>query len=448
MSLLKNKQILLKKAVSIAVSILLITGCLVSGIAVGADDISAEITFTNCYDSNGNEIKYVNDLVLNNSYVAYENQLTSKIFADDEVAFCIEPNQRVSANDRLEMDNSPVWENLTEMQKTALKIALMYGYQGNADNIPVSDGEVYVATQIIIWEIVSGLRNTLQTFDCTSDAIINSVYDSTRPEINSGVKTAYDIIDSCLENFYVMPSFTYKSEEIAVKEEMQWCEEEEFYRITLTDENNVLLEYNLYTDDDITIQIEGNELTVITANAYDNIVLNFSRKLPAEGYTGKFVLWGDSTHQDLVTGLDCNINTEEGVCVLFAKELPTEPITEPQTEEPTEPITEPQTEELTEPLTEPQTEEPTEDITEQCTQVLVCPIVSNDKTITKEITVSNNCNIQQSVSNELCSYSTATGKVSTGDSKITIIVLSLLFAMSGVTVFVMEKRRKKSNYAQ
>ena len=457
MYLLKSKKKIFLKITSVLACALLTVGCFTAGIAVSADTVYAVVTSENCYTSDNEVIKYVNDLTINGETIANKNQNTSKILANDEVAFCIEPQQGVSNYDELESGNSPVWNSLTESEKTALKLALMYGYQGNKDEFEVSDGELYVATQVIIWEVVSDFRNIADNLQCTDNSIINSVYDGSTPSVNAGVKKAYDIINNYLTSYNIMPSFI--SEETH-KIEMQWNDIDKHFAVELVDENEVLQQFKITSKtENIEISVENNKLTLRTPTENQSIKLYFTRELPTTNSEciANFILWGSSSKQDLVTGLDCTIDMPIGVVEFFTENviIPTEPITEPCTE----PVTEPQTEPCTEPVTEPQTEPSTECITELTTENITQPYTDTQTHSATEITT---CTVKSTINNTTTtianssnskSTSTAyalsntTGKVATGDSQTTIIVLTLLLAGSATTIGIANKF-KKSNNAQ
>ena len=376
MSVLKNKFI--RKSVSLLLSAVMVCCCLSASFAVSADN-STTVSFGACFDKSGRQIRAVKKLVIDGPKLFDVGDYVSMIFADNMTAFCIEPLQNVQSGSHLEQNNSPAWDALSDHQKTALKLTLMYGYQGNLDKLTklnVSSSEVYVATQLIIWEIVSGMRDTPLTFKCTDNSFINTFYNS-KDKTNKGVKAVYEAIDKSLKDYYTIPSFSC-TEQGALIYKMKYNNGS--YSIELTDTNNVIADYKITHNSNISYTLNNNTLTLSSDEPVNAVQLKLTKKLPTAVGITPFVLWGDKEKQDIVTGLDCNLKKPIAYFTLTAQEVtpPTEPITEPTepVTTPTEPITEP-TEPVTtptEPITEPTgpVTVPTEPITEP-TQPVTTP---------------------------------------------------------------------------
>ena len=382
MSVLKNKFI--RKSVSLLLSAVMVCCCLSASFAVSADN-STTVSFGACFDKSGRQIRAVKKLVIDGHKLFDVGDYVSMIFADNMTAFCIEPLQNVQSGSHLEQNNSPAWDALSDHQKTALKLTLMYGYQGNLDKLTklnVSSSEVYVATQLIIWEIVSGMRDTPLTFKCTDNSFINTFYNS-KDKTNKGVKAVYEAIDKSLKDYYTIPSFSC-TEQGALIYKMKYNNGS--YSIELTDTNNVIADYKITHNSNISYTLNNNTLTLSSDEPVNAVQLKLTKKLPTAVGITPFVLWGDKEKQDIVTGLDCNLKKPIAYFTLTANKpicpteptKPTQPVTCPT--EPTEPVTCPtEPTKPTEPVTCPtEPTKPTEPVTcptepTKPTEPVTCP---------------------------------------------------------------------------
>ena len=52
-----------------------------------------------------------------------------------------------------------VWNNLGKAKQDAVNLALLYGAQGSMGSLSGTEDEKVLATQMVIWEIVTGCRN-------------------------------------------------------------------------------------------------------------------------------------------------------------------------------------------------------------------------------------------------------------------------------------------------
>lgn len=142
----------------------------------------------------------------------------------------------------------------------AVGLALLYGYQGNRDGLTGSDDEKWLATQTLVWEFVTGCRNSTGSFAQTDTTVYSLHFGSNYP--NSGARAAYDQIVSMLTKHNTVPSFMNGSTRDLEYKDGQ-------YVLTLTDTNGVLSEYSFSSSDrNVSVSKSGNTLTISSANAF------------------------------------------------------------------------------------------------------------------------------------------------------------------------------------
>ena len=69
---------------------------------------------------------------------------------------------------------------------------------------PVTSAASNTATQLIVWGLIVGARNTSSPYNCTDSKVINSVCGG---GWNSEVKIVYDQISNAMRAYSVLPSF-------------------------------------------------------------------------------------------------------------------------------------------------------------------------------------------------------------------------------------------------
>ena len=112
--------------------------------AFAAGDIGT-ISFSHTYDSNGNAMRY-NSSANIGGYTAGGTG-NYRMFVDGENAFCIQPGVPLKTGNTLKKASSDTWNALSANQKKAVGLALLYGYQGNRNNLSGSDDEKWLANQ-------------------------------------------------------------------------------------------------------------------------------------------------------------------------------------------------------------------------------------------------------------------------------------------------------------
>ena len=295
-NLIKSKKI---KRISAMLLVVLTLFTSVFTIPVSAASKEVTISFDYCYDTAGNIITYKKTTTNDGYTVGSVGEALCRIYADGEEAYCIEAGHTLTAGDTLNKDASATWKSLSNAQRKAVNLALLYGKPGSGDSLNGTDGQKWIATQLIIWEFISGCRSTSTGYKCTNTKFINGICYG---DANPGVKSVYNAISKKLANHDVVPSFANILSSKAKTYEMTYKDGK--YSVTLTDSNKVLSQFNFKKTDDVTATVSGNKLTLTSTKPIDGTVtFNSAKKMPDVG-KAVLVAYGDSTYQDVIIGVE------------------------------------------------------------------------------------------------------------------------------------------------
>lgn len=257
------------------------------------------ITFDYCYDSTGNTIKFQQTTVSDGYTVGTPNEELCKIFADGKEAYCIEPGHTLYSGNTLTEDGSTVWKNLGSAKQKAINLAFLYGKPGSGKSLSGTEDQKWVATQLIVWEFVSGCRNTADGYKCTNTKFIDGICAG---GANPGVKSVYNAISKSLANYSTVPSFASAIASKAETYEMKYLDGK--YTLTLTDSNNILSDFSFKTTGGVSASVSGNKLTLTsTSPVNDAVTFNSAKSMPSVGNT-TLVPYGDASLQDVITGVE------------------------------------------------------------------------------------------------------------------------------------------------
>lgn len=257
------------------------------------------ITFDYCYDSTGNTIKFQQTTVSDGYTVGTPGEELCKIFADGKEAYCIEPGHTLYSGNTLTEDGSTVWKNLGSAKQKAINLALLYGKPGSGKSLSGTEDQKWVATQLIVWEFVSGCRNTADGYKCTNTKFIDGICAG---GANPGVKSVYNAISKSLANYSTVPSFASAIASKAETYEMKYSDGK--YTLTLTDSNSILSDFSFKTTSGISVLKSGNKLTLTsTSPVNDAVTFNSAKSMPSVGNT-TLVPYGDASLQDVITGVE------------------------------------------------------------------------------------------------------------------------------------------------
>ena len=295
--LIRNKKFTRITALLLVVAVIFGTMFSLPVSAASGDKVT--ITFDYCYDSTGNTIKFQQTTVSNGYTVGTPGEELYKIFADGKEAYCIEPGHTLYSGNTLTEDGSTVWKNLGSAKQKAINLALLYGKPGSGKCLSGTEDQKWVATQLIVWEFVSGCRSTSEGYKCTNTKFIDGICAG---GANPGVKSVYNAISKSLANYSTVPSFASAIASKAETYEMKYSDGK--YTLTLTDSNSILSDFSFKTTSGISVLKSGNKLTLTSTSPVNNAVtFNSAKLMPSVGNT-TLIPYGDATLQDVITGVE------------------------------------------------------------------------------------------------------------------------------------------------
>lgn len=295
--LIRNKKFTRITALLLVVAVIFGTMFSLPVSAASGDKVT--ITFDYCYDSTGNTIKFQQTTVSNGYTVGTPGEELCKIFADDKEAYCIEPGHTLYSGNTLTEDGSTVWKNLGSAKQKAINLALLYGKPGSGKCLSGTEDQKWVATQLIVWEFVSGCRSTSEGYKCTNTKFIDGICAG---GANPGVKSVYNAISKSLANYSTVPSFASAIASKAETYEMKYSDGK--YTLTLTDSNGILSDFSFKTTGGVSASVSGNKLTLTSSNPVnDAVTFNSAKSMPDVGKT-VLVPYGDASLQDVITGVE------------------------------------------------------------------------------------------------------------------------------------------------
>lgn len=295
--LMSNKKFTRITALLLAVAVIFGTMFALPVSAASGDKVT--ITFDYCYDSAGNIIKFQQTTVSDGYMVGVPGEELCKIFADGKEAYCIEPGHTLYSGNTLTEDGSTVWKKLGSAKQKAINLVLLYGKPGSGKSLSGTEDQKWVATQLIVWEFVSGCRNTADGYKCTNTKFIDGICAG---GANPGVKSVYNAISKSLANYSTVPSFASAIASKAETYEMKYTDGK--YTLTLTDSNSILSDFSFKTTSGISVSKSGNKLTLTSTSPVNDVVtFNSAKSMPDVGKT-VLVPYGDVTLQDVISGVE------------------------------------------------------------------------------------------------------------------------------------------------
>lgn len=181
-----------------------------------------------------------------------------------QVAYCIEPDTGSTTGttyNGTSAENSSYWNNkLSPAQRTAIRLILLYGapnslYSTDAKTLFGYEG----ATQMLIWEIVMGLRSPTYPYTLNDSRLKNNFYsNSTFPS----TKTGYDTIVAKMQAHLDIPSFASHYLNSAQTFTLDYDSASGLYKKSLTDTNGVLSKDYDFSAPGVTFSKSGNTLNI------------------------------------------------------------------------------------------------------------------------------------------------------------------------------------------
>ena len=287
-----------KRAVSVVLLLLMaFTTLFVLPITAAAK--SYTITFDYCYDSNNNIIKFVKKTT-NDGYVVGEvGEELCRIKADGKDAYCIQPGHTLKSGNTLTEDASAAWKGMSDAQRKAINLALLFGKSKNKAGLTGTDGQQWIATQMFVWEFATGCRATSGEYKRSSAKYFNGICSGDK---NPGVKNDYNKIAKAFKNYEKIPSFAYDTNAKAKNNVYDLKYKSGNYTLTITDTNKVLSEFDFKKADGVSVSVSGNKITITSSKAIKSpVVFSADRDMPNVSDT--LVACGDTSLQDVVTGV-------------------------------------------------------------------------------------------------------------------------------------------------
>ncbi len=295
--LIRNKKFTRITALLLVVAVIFGTMFSLPVSAASGDKVT--ITFDYCYDSTGNTIKFQQTTVSNGYTVGTPGEELCKIFADGKEAYCIEPGHKLYSGNTLTEDGSTVWKNLGSAKQKAINLALLYGKPGSGKSLSGIEDQKWIATQLIVWEFVSGCRSTNEGYKCTNTKFIDGICAG---GANPGVKSVYNAISKSLANYSIVPSFASAIASKAETYEMKYSDGK--YTLKLTDSNSILSDFSFKTTSGVSASVSGNKLTLTSSfHVNDAVTFNSAKSMPSVENT-TLIPYGDATLQDVITGVE------------------------------------------------------------------------------------------------------------------------------------------------
>ena len=295
--LIRNKKFTRITALLLVVAVIFGTMFSLPVSAASGDKVT--ITFDYCYDSAGNIIKFQQTTVNDGYTVGTVGEELCKIFADGKEAYCIEPGHTLYSGNTLTESASTVWKNLGSAKQKSINLALLYGKPGSGKSLSGTEDQKWIATQLIVWEFVSGCRSTADGYKCTNTKFIDGICaDGANPR----VKSVYNAISKSLANYSTVPSFASAITSKAETYEMKYSDGK--YTLTLTDSNSILSDFSFKTTSGVSASVSGNKLTLTSSSPVnDAVTFNSAKSMPDVGKT-VLVPYGDATLQDVISGVE------------------------------------------------------------------------------------------------------------------------------------------------
>lgn len=261
---------------------------------------TALITFDYVYDSAGQYVYYQHPFYYNGGPTGGYGDMRLNDFANGQEAYCIEPGIMLAHGDVLRSDVIDVWNSFSYEQQNAIKLALLCGRAGNSTNLPGTPSCQQTATQMLIWEFVTGARQPSPPYTRGNDEIYTCLVSNGQ---NAEIGQIYDTIISYMLSYMTLPSFMTAVSSSAPQEELS--NDGTTYSITLTDTNNVIENYSFSASDTVvSVAVSGNQLILRSASPLSAPVTVVATRNSAYTAASTFTPYGSTTRQDIVVGVE------------------------------------------------------------------------------------------------------------------------------------------------
>lgn len=271
-------------------------------------------SFAFCYDTGGNVITVRRAMI-----GQYVGESALMITVNGSRAYCIQPGAALNTGSSLtQTTSSGVWAGLSANQKEAVNAALCYGREGNFSNIKgntsINSDECYIATQLIIWEIIKGERNATAPYSLKGNGYL-SMYCA--DGCNGNISNAYRRIENAMASAQTVPSFankassgapTYTLSAVYNNVTKKW----KYNPLTLTD-SSIMAQFAAFNNKTVdvgnatvTVKVSGNKVTLTPSAAKLNttgktVTLSAAKTGVPTTNEAKLIAYA-SSYQDVISG--------------------------------------------------------------------------------------------------------------------------------------------------
>lgn len=261
---------------------------------------TALITFDYVYDSAGQYVYYQHPFYYNGGPTGGYGDMRLNDFANGQEAYCIEPGIMLAHGDVLRSDVIDVWNSFSYEQQNAIKLALLCGRAGNSSNLPGTPSCQQTATQMLIWEFITGARQPSPPYARGNDEIYTCLVSNGQ---NAEIGQIYDTILSYMLSYMTLPSFMTAVSSSAPQEELSY--DGSAYSLTLTDTNNVIGNYSFSASDTaVSAEVSGSQLILCSGSPLSAPVTVIATRNSAYTAASTFTPYGSTTRQDIVVGVE------------------------------------------------------------------------------------------------------------------------------------------------
>lgn len=261
---------------------------------------TALITFDYVYDSAGQYVYYQHPFYYNGGPTGGNGDMRLNDFANGQEAYCIEPGIMLAHGDVLRSDVIDVWNSFSYEQQNAIKLALLCGRDGNSSNLPGTPSCQQTATQMLLWEFVTGARQPSPPYARGNDEIYTCLVSNGQ---NAEIGQIYDTILSYMLSYMTLLSFMSAVSTTAPQEELPY--DGSTYSLTLTDTNNVIGNYSFSASDTaVSVEVSGNQLILRSVSPLSAPVTVVAIRNSAYTAASTFTPYGSTTRQDIVVGVE------------------------------------------------------------------------------------------------------------------------------------------------
>lgn len=204
------------------------------------------------------------------------------------VVYCLEPEKGSTGQSYTQAEQKDAWNKLSMRTQYAIGVALAYGYPNQSysaspndiywyGNVEMLNAENYIATQLIIWEILSGVRSNRSPYALTGATSYRNAFDVGWDTIRS----TYDAIVAKMAKHNDIPAYASRSQNAYVYE-LQYDSSTGTYRYMLPAERQSdWRQCRMELPDGISYLKAADGQTVVGFEA----TVEAAMALPAEGYT-------------------------------------------------------------------------------------------------------------------------------------------------------------------